>query len=83
MDNDDDEFYDTYSLMSYSSLPKRRSYCKDYISVSRNTVYHSALGLDMEMENIGEPRNPHKKVAKYPVSYSQWRDRVLYVLCAL
>lgn len=54
--DDEDEFFDTSSLMSaYSTLPgyRRRSNVRDYISLSRNTVYHSAVDLSMEMNKLG------------------------------
>lgn len=75
---EDDEFYDTISLTSHSQVPiqKRRSYNKDYISLSRNTIYHSAVDLEaMEMNDI-IPKRKQFKVSKVPKTYSQWRDRV-------
>lgn len=77
--DDDDEFYDTTSLTSsYSVGIKRKSNNKDYISLSRNTVYHSAIDLDMELDTLDARRSPLNKVDKYPVTYSQWKDRVLF-----
>lgn len=80
--DDDDEFYDTLSLASqYSSAAKRKFSNKDYMSLSRNTIYHSAYDLDMDMINLDPTGNRHTKVSKYPkaVTYREWRDRVLFI----
>lgn len=84
--DDDDEFHDTLSLNSqYSLAAKRRSNNKDYMSLSRNTVYHSAYDLDnMEMTNLDpSSRNLILKVSESenpkPVTYKEWRDRVLFI----
>lgn len=80
--DDDDEFYDTLSLNSqYSLAAKKRSNNKDYMSLSRNTVYHSAYDLDAEMTNLEPSRNRLRKVSKNPkaVTYREWRDRVLFI----
>lgn len=80
--DDDDEFYDTLSLASqYSSAAKRRYSNKDYMSLSRNTIYHSAYDIDMEMINLDPSGNRHTKVSKNPkaVTYKEWRDRVLFI----
>lgn len=68
------EFFDTVSL-SQVPLQKRRSSNKDYISLSRNTIYHSAVDLDaIEMKDISQEK---VKVSKHPKTYCQWRDRVI------
>lgn len=68
------EFFDTVSL-SQVPLQKRRSSNKDYISLSRNTIYHSAVDLDaIEMKDISQEK---VKVSKHPKTYFQWRDRVI------
>lgn len=80
--DDDDEFYDTLSLNSqYSLASKRRSNNKDYMSLSRNTIYHSAVDLDMELNNSDSGRNHLSKVSKNPkaVTYKEWRDRVHFL----
>lgn len=80
--DDDDEFYDTLSLNSqYSLAAKRRSHNKDYMSLSRNTIYHSAYDLDMELTNLNPSGNRYLKVSKNPkaVTYKEWRERVLFI----
>ena len=78
--DDDDEFYDTISVQSQFPGSKRRSRNLDYMSLSRNTVYHSACDLEaLEMNDVSEPRRPPPppdRVPNDPKTYSQWRDRV-------
>lgn len=60
--DDDDEFFDTSSLTSsYLNTIKRKSNNKDYISLSRNTIYHSAVDLDMELDTLDARRSPINK----------------------
>lgn len=54
MDDDDDDFYDTLSVNS-QLVGRRRVNSRDYISLSRNTVYHSALDLEMELASLKQP----------------------------
>ncbi|KAK4887282.1 hypothetical protein RN001_003553 [Aquatica leii] len=52
--DDEDEFFDTNSLASYvSSVSRKRANDNGYLSLSRNTIYHSAV--DLEMENLNPP----------------------------
>ncbi|XP_022914526.2 anoctamin-1-like [Onthophagus taurus] len=48
--DEDDEFYDTISLNSQAPIHRKRINNKEYISLSRNTIYHSAIELD-NMDN--------------------------------
>lgn len=79
--DDDDEFFDTLSINSSAS--RRRFDNKDYLSLSRNTVYHSAIDLEnMELTEIESDEghsNTHNKVSRNRnvKTYKQWRDRVL------
>ncbi|KAG5895568.1 hypothetical protein JTB14_002332 [Gonioctena quinquepunctata] len=50
MEDDDDDFFDTLSVGSGAGAEKRRYNNKDYISLSRHTIYKSAMDLDNDME---------------------------------
>jgi hypothetical protein len=78
--DDDDEFFDTVSVSS--GVSRRRFDNRDYLSLSRNTVYHSAIDLEnMELTRLdsAEEGNSHIKVSRNRdvKTYKQWRDRVL------
>lgn len=78
---DEDEFFDTSSLRSYSSVGRKKFNDKGYLSLSRNTIYHSAVDLEMEMDNLNAPsKSQQNKVSKNnkTVTYSQWKYRVYY-----
>lgn len=63
---DDDEFYDTCSLNSqYSFESKRRLNNRDYISLSRDTIYYSAWDLDhIEATNLESTSKRNSKVSE-------------------
>lgn len=78
--DDDDDFFDT---ISFASNRKRFSNNKDYISLSRNTIYHSAYDIDgMELmpveNNSGGGGDQQNKVARNRqiLTYTEWRNRV-------
>lgn len=76
---DEEDFFDTISVNSSHS--KRRLNNNDYLALSRNTLYHSAIDLDgdMEMTELGD--GGHKVSGNKNIrTYTQWRDRVLEVL---
>lgn len=78
---DEDEFFDTASLTSYASVGRKKINNKNYLSLSRNTIYHSAVDLDMEMEELSAlPKKEQIKVSKnnMTVTYTQWKYRVYY-----
>lgn len=80
--DEDDDFYDTASVNSHS-LTSKRSNNKDYVSLSTNTLYHSAIDVGMELDNLDSAStnvNHVNKVATNPktVTYTQWRDRVYF-----
>ncbi|KAJ8922611.1 hypothetical protein NQ315_007643 [Exocentrus adspersus] len=84
--DDDDDFFDTISVTSVPAKKKFNN--KDYLSLSRNTIYHSFVDLDhnngMELTaldrnaNNGEG-NTHNKVSRNinrdVKTYVQWRNR--------
>ncbi|CAH1180912.1 unnamed protein product [Phyllotreta striolata] len=69
---DDNEFYDTISVNSF--LPERRF--KNYLSLSRNTVYRSIMDFDdgnnVELDNLEQTKVPTNRVVK---TYDQWKNR--------
>lgn len=79
--DDDDDFFDTISVASVPSKKKFNN--KAYLSLSRNTIYHSAVDLEgMELTSLdrnGET-NSHNKVSSNKnrdvKTYAQWRNRV-------
>ncbi|XP_044253910.1 anoctamin-1-like isoform X1 [Tribolium madens] len=76
--DDDDDFFDTISVGS--GVSKRRFDNKDYLSLSRNTVYQSAVDLEnMELTRLDHPEdgNSQNKVSRNRdvKTYKQWRDR--------
>lgn len=52
MDDEEDIFSDTISVNSYSSTKPRINNRKDYISLSRNTIYHSAEDIELAMADF-------------------------------
>uniref|UniRef100_A0A6P7FJS9 Anoctamin n=1 Tax=Diabrotica virgifera virgifera TaxID=50390 RepID=A0A6P7FJS9_DIAVI len=68
---DDDDFFDTVSVNSAHG--KRR-----YLSLSRNTVYHSLMDLDggggndLEMASLDQNKVGPKRVVN---TYEQWKNR--------
>lgn len=86
--DEDEDFFDTVSFASLSSR-KRFSNNKDYISLSRNTIYHSAFDIDamelMPVENSvggGGGGDAQNKVARNReiLTYTEWRNRVFFYL---
>ncbi|RZC37101.1 anoctamin-1-like [Asbolus verrucosus] len=76
--DDDDEFFDTISVNS--SVSRRRFDNRDYLSLSRNTVYHSVVDLEtMELTPLDQSEEGHSqnKVSRNRdvKTYKQWRDR--------
>ncbi|XP_063915509.1 anoctamin-1-like isoform X2 [Zophobas morio] len=64
--DDDDEFFDTISVSS--GVSRRRFDNRDYLSLSRNTVYHSAIDLDnMELTRLDCPEEGNSQ-------NKQWRN---------
>lgn len=81
--DDDDEFFDTISVSS--GVSRKRFDNKDYLSLSRNTVYHSTIELEnMELTALSdsEEANSQNKVSRNRdvKTYKQWRDRVLWFI---
>lgn len=72
---EDDEFFDTNSLASFASSHRRFHDC-DYVSLSRNTVYHSAIDIEMERLDDTTKAGGKKVSNSKTVTYSQWKDRV-------
>uniref|UniRef100_A0A1Y1MA25 Anoctamin n=2 Tax=Photinus pyralis TaxID=7054 RepID=A0A1Y1MA25_PHOPY len=74
---DEDEFFDTNSLASYISVGKRRQKDNGYLSLSRNTIYHSAVDLEMESLEPTVTKDDQYKVSNNnkTVTYSEWKDR--------
>lgn len=75
---DEDDYFDTISVNSPRS--KRRLNNNHYITLSRNTLYHSVPDLDAEnMEMTDLHSENHHKVTnnKHIRTYTQWRNRVL------
>lgn len=86
MDDEEDIFSDTISVNSLSSVKPRIASRRDYMSLSRNTIYHSAEDLELAMADFNSPpdvgdgssRRINDKVSGSKiVTYTQWRDRVL------
>lgn len=83
MDDEDDIFADT---LSYSSLTSSRPRASrgEYMSLSRNTIYHSAEDIELAMSDYNssfEVDSPNKRkndkvTGQKIVTYSQWKDRV-------
>ncbi|XP_072392472.1 anoctamin-2-like isoform X1 [Diabrotica undecimpunctata] len=67
---DDDDFFDTVSVNSAHGKRK-------YLSLSRNTVYHSLMDLDggndLEMASLDQNKVPHK--VRVVNTYEQWKNR--------
>ncbi|KAF5304573.1 hypothetical protein FQA39_LY09624 [Lamprigera yunnana] len=74
---DEDEFFDTNSLASYISVGRKKNGDRGYLSLSRNTIYHSAMDLEMESLNSTEVKQEKHKVSNEneAVTYSQWKNR--------
>lgn len=85
MDNEDD-YYDTISVNSnsISSNARKRPNNRNFITLSRQTVYHSIPnleeGMEMTLLDGGEANHSPKKVAncknREVKTYEQWRNRV-------
>lgn len=79
--DEDDEFFDTLSLTSGTSLGRKRFQNHNYFSVSSNTLYHSVADFDMELDHLdscGTANHVNQVSANQnkTITYSQWRDRV-------
>ncbi|XP_074041423.1 anoctamin-2 isoform X3 [Leptinotarsa decemlineata] len=72
---DDDDFFDTLSVNSESE--KRRFNNRDYFSLSRNTIYKSAMDLedgnDLELSYLDQNKVSCK--VRDVKTYEQWRNR--------
>lgn len=91
MDDEDDIFADTLSHSSITSnnRPHRpRISSGDYMSLSRNTIYHSADDIQLAMADFNtsiEMDSPIKKKndkvgpGQEIVTYTQWKDRVTFM----
>lgn len=82
--DEDDEFFDTLSLTSAASLNRKKF--NNPFSVSSNTLYHSIVDFDMEMDNLDSTEGTSNHVNQVSananpktITYSQWRDRVLFL----
>lgn len=86
MDDEEDIFSDTISVNSFASNKPRTNSHRDYMSLSRNTIYHSAEDLELtmadcnqiEMDESPMHRINDKVAGAKIVTYSQWRNRVTF-----
>ncbi|XP_057668249.1 anoctamin-2-like isoform X2 [Diorhabda carinulata] len=72
---DDDDFFDTVSVNSTTG--KRRFNSKEYLGLSRNTVYRSIMDFDdaneLEMGDLDQKKVPNK--SRVVNTYEQWKNR--------
>lgn len=83
--DDEDDYFDTISVNSnIVTNARKRPNNKQFITLSRQTVYHSIPnleeGMEMTLLDGGDANHSPKKVAnckdREVKTYEQWRNRV-------